>query len=116
LIIEDDVVLGQKLLVTFTRSGFITDYALDYQQGYQKIIRFEPDLVVMESIQTDGSGFVFCAELRKHFDISVIMLGTRSDEQTWEWIIKSGADHYEVKPCKHLPWLPGLNLSSIVGT
>jgi DNA-binding response OmpR family regulator len=48
LIVEDDGDLQQVLSLAFNREGFETHYAFNGQEGYDKILALQPDLVLLD--------------------------------------------------------------------
>jgi DNA-binding response OmpR family regulator len=56
----------------------------------------------MDSVLPDKDGFEVCSELHNRFHVPVILLGQEHSDQTWERVMESGVDHYEVKPYHYL--------------
>jgi len=102
LIVESDECLRKSLLVSFARSGFDIAEAINYSQALYRVYESNIDLVVMESLMSDGNGFEVCHEFRNNFGIPVILLGQESGDQVWERVMTANADHYEIKPYKYV--------------
>jgi len=103
LVIESEPVVANKLVSIFTGEGFATAAASDYTEAVIQMERFNPDMVVMESVLPDKDGFEVCSEFHNRFHVPVILLGQDHSDQVWERVMESGADHYEVKPYRYLP-------------
>jgi len=67
-----------------------------------QIESFSPDMVIMESVLPDKDGFEGCSELHNRLHIPVILMGQDYSDGLWERVMETGADHYEVKPCRYL--------------
>lgn len=48
LIIEDDGDLQQVLSIAFNREGFETHYAFNGQEGYDKVVALQPDIILLD--------------------------------------------------------------------
>ena len=60
--------------------------------------KLEPDLVLLDLMLPDGSGFDVCRELRRSSDVPIVMLTARGDEADRVVGLELGADDYVVKP------------------
>jgi DNA-binding response OmpR family regulator len=102
LVIESEPNLTNKLVSIFTAVGFATAVASDYSEALMQMERFNPDMVIMESVLPDKDGFEVCSEFHNRFHVPVILLGQDLSDRAWERVMESGADHYEVKPYRYL--------------
>ena len=102
LVIESEPSLANKLVSIFTGEGFATAAASDYAEAVTQMERFNPDMVVMESVLPDKDGFEVCSEFHNRFHVPVILLGQDHSDQVWERVMEAGADQYEVKPYRYL--------------
>ena len=57
-----------------------------------------PDLVLLDLMLPDGSGFDVCRELRQRHEVPIIMLTARGEETDRVVGLELGADDYVVKP------------------
>jgi DNA-binding response OmpR family regulator len=60
--------------------------------------RVKPDLVLLDVMLPDGSGFDVCRELRARSRVPIIMLTARGEEADRVAGLELGADDYVVKP------------------
>jgi two-component system response regulator RegX3 len=58
----------------------------------------DPDLVLLDVMLPDGSGFDVCRELRQRSQVPIIMLTARGEEADRVVGLELGADDYVVKP------------------
>ena len=63
-----------------------------------ELARRAPDLVLLDVMLPDGSGFDVCRELRRTSQVPIIMLTARGEEADRVVGLELGADDYVVKP------------------
>ena len=63
-----------------------------------ELAKRDPDLVLLDLMLPDGSGFDVCRELRKRSQVPIIMLTARGEEADRVVGLELGADDYVVKP------------------
>lgn len=99
LVVDDDPDLRQLLSDYLNRHGYDSLLAEDATGLEQLIIRFAPDLVILDRMMPDGDGVDACRRLRAvDEDIPIILL-TAKDEPIDRIIgLESGADDYVGKP------------------
>ncbi|SUA58589.1 Transcriptional regulatory protein OmpR [Oligella ureolytica] len=99
LIVDDDPDLRQLLSDYLNRHGYDSLLAEDATGLEQLIIRFAPDLVILDRMMPGGDGVDACRRLRAvDEDIPIILL-TAKDEPIDRIIgLESGADDYVGKP------------------
>ena len=98
LVVEDEETIVGPLANAPRREGFDPHVAGTVHEALEKASRLEPDLVLLDLMLPDGSGFDVCLELRRTSDVPVIMLTARSDEADRIAGLELGADDYVVKP------------------
>jgi DNA-binding response OmpR family regulator len=98
LLVEDEETITVPLTEALAREGFRTETAGTLAAGLD-IARCErPDLVLLDVMLPDGSGFDLLRELRDGERMPVIMLTARGDEADRVLGLELGADDYVVKP------------------
>lgn len=99
LVVDDDPDLRQLLSDYLNRHGYDSLLAEDATGLEQLIIRFAPDLVILDRMMPGGDGVDACRRLRAvDEDIPIILL-TAKDEPIDRIIgLESGADDYVGKP------------------
>ncbi|MFA5521997.1 MAG: response regulator [Castellaniella sp.] len=99
LVVDDDPALRQLLADYLNRHGYDTLLAPDASDLSERILRYAPDLIVLDRMMPDGDGAEACRRLRRQGeDIPVILLTAR--DETVDRIIglEAGADDYLGKP------------------
>ncbi|HND13266.1 MAG TPA: response regulator transcription factor [Pseudomonadota bacterium] len=97
LIVEDESAIAESLLFALRRDGFAVTHAKTLQAA--EGLLGECDLVVLDLMLPDGSGFDLLAKLRASGQRTpVIILTSRDDEADRVAGLEGGADDYVVKP------------------
>ena len=98
LLVEDEQSITEPLAEALDRDGFETQIATTAAESLELAARLEPDLVLLDLMLPDGSGFDVCRELRRSSDVPIIMLTARGEEADRIVGLELGADDYVVKP------------------
>jgi len=97
LLVEDETSITEPLAEALGREGFDTEVAGTVAEALE-LARHSPDLVLLDVMLPDGSGFEVCRELRRTSRVPIIMLTARSEEADRVVGLELGADDYVVKP------------------
>jgi two-component system, OmpR family, catabolic regulation response regulator CreB len=97
LLVEDETSITEPLAEALRSEGFDTEVAGTVAQALELTGR-DPDLVLLDVMLPDGSGFEVCRELRKSSQVPIIMLTARGEEADRVVGLELGADDYVVKP------------------
>jgi CheY-like chemotaxis protein len=98
LLVEDEETITVPLTEALAREGFRTETAGTLAAGLEIARRERPDLVLLDVMLPDGSGFDLLRELRDAERMPVIMLTARGEEADRVLGLELGADDYVVKP------------------
>ncbi len=98
LLVEDETSITEPLAEALEREGFETKVAPTAAEALELAGRIEPDLVLLDVMLPDGSGFDVCRELRLRSRVPIIMLTARGEEADRVVGLELGADDYIVKP------------------
>jgi DNA-binding response OmpR family regulator len=90
LLIDDDRKHSELMQAYFKRYGINLVCAFNAEEGFKKLAREEPDLLLLDVMLPGKDGFEICREVRKTSNIPIIMLTARGDVL--------GADDYIGKP------------------
>lgn len=98
LVVEDDWYLGSLLLIKLESCGYQVKVADCGLEGLRTAYEYHPDLVVLDIMLPDISGFEVCQRLREMSEVPILMLtALTSSEHVLEGF-KRGADDYIKKP------------------
>lgn len=98
LLIDDDPELADMIFNYLESEGFSRDYALDGKSGLKKLESNTYQLVLLDVMLPDMSGFNILSSLRQHSSVPVIMLTGRGEEIDRVVGLEMGADDYIAKP------------------
>ena len=98
LIVEDEESITVPLTEALDREGFDTEVAGTVADALELAARIRPDLVLLDVMLPDGSGYDVCRELRRDSSVPIIMLTARGEETDRIVGLELGADDYIVKP------------------
>ena len=97
LLVEDETSITEPLAEALRSEGFDTEVAGTVGEALE-LARHDPDLVLLDVMLPDGSGFDVCRELRRASQVPIIMLTARGEEPDRVVGLELGADDYVVKP------------------
>ncbi len=79
LIVDDDPHIRELVSVFLEREGFQTYEAIDGLDALQKINEVKVDMVILDIMMPNMDGFDVCFELRKYYDIPILMLTAKGE-------------------------------------
>lgn len=98
LIIEDDTSLARVLKDNLLFCGFDVDCATDGNGGLARVRAFAPDLVLLDAVLPERSGFDLCDLIRADSRTPIIMLTALDGKDDKVRGLALGADDYVTKP------------------
>jgi len=98
LVVDDEKKIVEIVRAYLEREGFKVTSVCDGRTALGLARRQHPDLIVLDLMLPEMSGFDVCRALRKESDVPIIMLTAR-DETTDKIVgLELGADDYVTKP------------------
>ncbi len=98
LLVDDEPLITDSLSYSLKREGFDVHAVADGISALQAVETLNPDLVVLDLMLPDISGFEVCRRLRTKTTIPVIMLTAKGEEIDRVLGLEVGADDYLAKP------------------
>lgn len=98
LIVEDEGAIRDILSYALRKEGFAVVEAATGQDGLAELNRSKPELVLLDLMLPDMSGFDLCRKLSANLKIPVIMITAKSDMMDKVLGMELGADDYITKP------------------
>lgn len=97
LVVEDEPAIAESIAYALDRDGFSTCLASTYQLALANLL--EADLVILDMMLPDGSGFELIQYARREGNpIPIIVLSSRDAESDRVAALEAGADDYVSKP------------------
>jgi DNA-binding response OmpR family regulator len=98
LLVEDEESIVEPLREALAREGFDATVARTAAEALDVARTVEPDVVLLDVMLPDGSGFDVCRELRRDSAVPIIMVTARGEESDRIVGLELGADDYVTKP------------------
>ena len=98
LMVEDELSITEPLTEALEREGFAAEVAATAREALELTAGALPDLVLLDVMLPDGSGYDVCRALRERSSVPIIMLTARGEETDRIVGLELGADDYIVKP------------------
>jgi DNA-binding response OmpR family regulator len=99
LIVEDEAPLAAGLTDLLAGEGYLTLVAADGRQALELFRRRRPDLVLLDVMLPEKSGYEVCREIRRENPrVPILMLTAKGEELDRIAGLELGADDYIVKP------------------
>ncbi len=97
-ILEDEQSVNRGISFSLDKAGHQTCACYTMQEATEKLLQFQPDLVICDINLPDGSVLDFIEWLRGHLDAYIICLTALNQEMDQVLGYEAGADDYITKP------------------
>ncbi len=98
LIVEDDEKLRNELEIFLNNNGYEVQALKEFNDTINRILKIDPDLLLLDINLPEADGEYICKELRKKSQMPIIIVTSRESEIDELLCINYGADHYITKP------------------
>jgi DNA-binding response OmpR family regulator len=101
LIVDDETAIIKLLSVRLRAEGYAVETAVDGREALDKLISFQPDLMISDVMMPPPNGLELCRRLRSDAqfkNLPIILLSARSMPADRDEGVSSGADIYLTKP------------------
>lgn len=98
MVVDDDPYIRELLRVFLQREGFDIVEAEDGQEALAKLEQTSAELVILDIMMPNMDGWELCRELRKMYDIPLLMLTAKGETTQKIKGFELGTDDYLVKP------------------
>ena len=101
LIVDDEPNIVTSLECLMRKSGYQVEVARNGEQALALVESFQPDLVLLDVMMPQRSGYEVCQRMRERADwghIKIVMLSAKGREAEVSKGISLGADAYVTKP------------------
>lgn len=100
LLVEDDATLAMGMEYTLKNEGFDVTVASTLKEARERLENYKIDLVLLDLMLPDGSGYELCRELRKKSNTPIIFLTASDEEANVVMGLDMGGDDYISKPVR----------------
>ena len=98
LIVDDEPTILETVELKMRKEGFTTFTADTAEEGMRLYKRVKPDLVILDIMLPQRSGFDFCRAVRKDSSTPIIFVSARAEETDRVRGLELGEDDYVTKP------------------
>ncbi len=103
LVVEDEQAQREYIVTELERAGFIVWEAATGQEGLEKVRHIEPDVVVLDLMLPEVSGFGLARAVRsfeRTRDIGIVAVSALASEALRMEALASGCDAFLTKPVR----------------
>ena len=98
LVVDDEKPIADILQFNLIKEGYKVVCAYDGEEALEKVEEVQPDLMLLDIMLPKRDGMEVCREVRKKYDIPIIMLTAKDSEIDKVSGLELGADDYVTKP------------------
>lgn len=98
LVVDDEKPIADILQFNLKKEGFEVFCAYDGVDALNKVEELKPDLMLLDIMLPYKDGLEVCREVRKQYDMPIIMLTAKDSELDIVLGLEMGADDYMTKP------------------
>ncbi|WP_394237978.1 response regulator YycF [Niallia oryzisoli] len=98
LVVDDEKPIADILQFNLVKEGYEVKCAYDGNEALEMVDAFVPDLVLLDIMLPQLDGMEVCREIRKKYEMPIIMLTAKDSEIDKVLGLELGADDYITKP------------------
>ncbi|MGY3749680.1 response regulator YycF [Vagococcus acidifermentans] len=98
LVVDDEKPISDIVKFSLAKEGYDVYTAFDGEEAVEKVKEVEPDLVLLDLMLPKMDGLEVCREIRKNYDMPIIMVTAKDSEIDKVLGLELGADDYVTKP------------------
>lgn len=99
-IVEDELYMREELSDILHKAGYMVEEITEFTNAADQILKFSPDLILLDLNLPETSGFQICREIKQKSSIPVLVLTSRDQMRDELHALDLGADEYLTKPCR----------------
>ena len=98
LIVEDELSIAELEKDYLELSSFEVEIETDGQQGLEKALKNDFDMIILDIMLPGVDGFEICKQIREAKEIPILMVSARKEDIDKIRVLGLGADDYITKP------------------
>ena len=98
LVVDDEKPIADILEFNLKKEGYDVHCAYDGNEALQMVEDLNPDMILLDIMLPNKDGVEVCREVRKKYDMPIIMLTAKDSEIDKVIGLELGADDYVTKP------------------
>jgi two-component system, OmpR family, response regulator VicR len=98
LVVDDEKTIVDIVAFNLKKEGYTVICAYDGEEGLNKALNEEPELILLDIMMPKMDGFQVCKAVREKLQTPIIMLTAKAEELDKVMGLELGADDYVTKP------------------
>lgn len=98
LVVDDEKPISDIVKFNLTKEGYEVFTAYDGEEAVRQVEEVQPDLILLDLMLPKMDGLEVCREVRKKYDMPIIMVTAKDSEIDKILGLELGADDYVTKP------------------
>ena len=98
LVVDDEKPISDIVKFNLAKEGYDVYTAYDGEEALEKVAEVEPDLILLDLMLPKMDGLEVAREVRKTYDMPIIMVTAKDSEIDKVLGLELGADDYVTKP------------------
>ncbi len=101
LVVDDEAEIRQLLSTMLTMMGYQSYVAEDGLDALEKILEYQPDILILDVMMPRMDGLTLCRKLRgmqETADLPIIFLSGKAHQEAIQEGLHAGANRYLIKP------------------
>ncbi|WP_338751742.1 response regulator transcription factor [Bacillus sp. FJAT-52991] len=98
LIVEDEKKISDIVAAGLNEWGYDTRTIEDFQKVEEEFLTIDPHLVLLDINLPYFNGFYWCEQIRKHSNVPIIFLSSRTEKMDMMMALNMGGDDFMQKP------------------
>ena len=98
LVVDDEKPISDIVKFNLAKEGYEVFSAYDGEEALQKVEEIHPDLILLDLMLPKIDGLEVAKEVRKNYDMPIIMVTAKDSEIDKVLGLEIGADDYVTKP------------------
>jgi len=98
LVVDDEKLIVKGIRFSLEQDGMDVDCAYDGQEALDLASKNQYDVILLDVMLPEYSGFEVCQQIREYSDVPIIMLTAKGDDMDKILGLDYGADDYITKP------------------
>lgn len=98
LVVDDEKPISDIVKFNLTKEGYEVFTAFDGEEAVERVVEIEPDLILLDLMLPKKDGLEVCREVRKNYEMPIIMVTAKDSEIDKVLGLELGADDYVTKP------------------
>ena len=98
LLVEDDSFIRDSIVKLLQQENYKALACSSLAEARTELIKEIPDLIILDVLLPDGSGFELCREIKDSFNVPILFLTCCDEDEDMVRGLDCGADDYIAKP------------------